>query len=71
MAFSDNLKSLREAKGIGQKALAAQLRTSVKSVSHWETGYCEPSITQLIDLADYFEITLDDLVDRKDVSARE
>lgn len=41
------------------------LNTSVKTVSHWETGYCEPSISQLIILSDYFEISIDELV-RKD-----
>lgn len=65
MAFSDNLKALRQSKNIGQKELAKILDTTVKTVSHWETGYCEPSILQLISIADYFEISLDELVERK------
>ena len=64
MAFAENLKSLRMAKDIGQKSLAWDLKTTVKSVSHWETGYSEPSISQLIAIADYFEVTLDELVGR-------
>ncbi|MBQ7831667.1 MAG: helix-turn-helix transcriptional regulator [Clostridia bacterium] len=62
MALKDNLKLLRLEKGVGQKDLAETLNVSVKTVSHWETGYTEPSIQQLIQIAEYFELTLDELV---------
>lgn len=62
--FPNNLKQLRSAKGMGQKELAGAIGTTLKTVSHWETGYSEPSIQQLIVLADYFDVTLDDLVGR-------
>lgn len=64
MAFKENLKNLRKQQGLGQKDLAKILSTTIKTVSHWETGYCEPSISQLIALADYFDITIDELVER-------
>ena len=67
MKFSDNLKALRQSSNYTQKFLAEKLNTTTKTISHWETGYTEPSIEQLILLADLFEITLDELVDR-DVS---
>lgn len=60
--FSENLKNLRLMKNIGQKELAQQLNTTVKTVSHWETGYSEPSINQLILLSDFFEVSIDELV---------
>lgn len=63
--FSEILKNLRKENGIGQRELAEALYTTVKTVSHWETGYTEPSIKQLIMLADYFEISLDELTGRK------
>ena len=53
MKFSENLKSLRSACGAGQKQIAEMLNISLKTVSHWETGYSEPSIAQLIQLADF------------------
>lgn len=62
MMFSENLKNLRLMKNIGQKELAQQLNTTVKTVSHWETGYSEPSINQLILLSDFFEVSIDELV---------
>ena len=64
MGFADNLKNLRKEQKIGQKELAERMSISVKTVSHWETGYTEPSINQLISLANFFEITIDDLVER-------
>ncbi len=63
--FPANLKLLRTAKGIGQRELAEVLDTTLKTVSHWETGYSEPSIRQLITLADFFDVSLDDLVGRE------
>ena len=64
--FGKNLKVLRRAEDIEQTKLAKALNISVKTISHWETGYTEPSISQLIQLADFFNITLDELVGRKD-----
>lgn len=65
MVFSEILKNLRNENGIGQKELAEAIFTTVKTISHWETGYTEPSIKQLIMLADFFEISLDELTGRK------
>lgn len=65
MNLSENLKGLRKAKGIGQTELAEVLNVSAKSVSHWETGYTEPSVSQLISLADYFDVSLDELLGRE------
>jgi len=64
MDFHENLKFLRKAKEIGQAKLAQILSISTKTVSHWETGYTEPSIAQLILLADFFDVTIDELVGR-------
>ena len=63
-SLGENLKQLRIAEDIGQTKLAEALNISVKSISHWETNYTEPSIAQLIQLADFFDITLDELVGR-------
>lgn len=64
MKFRETLRELRGMRNLGQQQLADLLQISVKTVSHWETGYSEPSIAQLIALADFFEVTLDDLVGR-------
>lgn len=64
MDFKTNLKILRKERNIGQIRLAEILNVSVKTISHWETGYTEPSILQLIQLADFFDLTLDELTGR-------
>ncbi|MDE5990560.1 MAG: helix-turn-helix domain-containing protein [Clostridia bacterium] len=60
--FTKNLKNLRKTLHMGQSQLADRLGISVKTVSHWETGYCEPSISQLIELAKLFNVSLDYLI---------
>ena len=64
MKFKENLKFLRRTREIGQMQLAQVLNISTKTVSHWETGYTEPSIAQLISLADFFDVSIDELVGR-------
>jgi len=66
MHFSENLKILRNEKQISQTKLATALNISTKTISHWETGYSEPSISQLIQLSNFFETTIDELVGKTD-----
>ena len=63
--FSENLKALRKASGISQKKLAACLNVSIKTISHWETNYTEPSLLQLCKLADIFDLSTDELLGRE------
>jgi len=60
--FKENLKQLRIENKLSQKELASKLDTTVKTVSHWETGYSEPSIVQIIELCNIFEISTDELL---------
>lgn len=64
MKFNENLKTFRLSQELGQKQLAEKLGISIKTVSHWETGYTEPDISQLIKIADFFKISIDELVGR-------
>ena len=58
----DNLKRLRKEGGITQQQLAVALHTTVKTISHWETGYTEPSINQILELSEFFGVDLEDLL---------
>lgn len=60
--FAKNLKEARRELGISQAELAKRLDITIKTVSHWETGYSEPSIQQILDLSEFFNITTDDLL---------
>ena len=64
MELKDCLKTMRTERAITQEQLAKKLNISLKTVSHWETGYTEPSISQLIAIADLYSVSLDELVGR-------
>ena len=65
MEFKDSVRALRQEKGFTQGSLAEKLNISLKTVSHWETGYTEPSVSQLIALAELYGVSLDELVGRE------
>lgn len=59
--FKDNLKQLRIEMGLTQKQLAEIVNVSLKTISHWEQGYSEPNINQLIILKNYFKVSYEEL----------
>ena len=59
--FKDNLKQLRIEMGLTQKELAKMLNVSYKTISHWEQGYSEPSINQIIILKKFFKVSYEEL----------
>ena len=60
--FSENLKVLRQQNNKSQNDIAKLCKTTTATVSRWENGVNEPDIYTLILLADFFEITVDELV---------
>lgn len=58
-AFSERLKELRKERGLGQIALAAALGVGKSSISLWERGESEPTLSNLVAVAQYFDVTLD------------
>ncbi|MBQ6921829.1 MAG: helix-turn-helix transcriptional regulator [Clostridia bacterium] len=66
MEFKDRLRELRKEKGVFQQDIAALVGTSKMAVSHWEKGHSEPSIAQLIVLSDFFDVSVDFLIGKKD-----
>lgn len=64
--FAENLKSLRQERGIGQVELAQKINVSKGIISLWENNLREPGMYSLIALADYFGVTVDYLVGRGD-----
>jgi len=62
--LSENIKYYRKDGKLTQKALSEKLNVSNKKLSHWENDYSQPSIEQLVMLANIFEISLDELVGR-------
>lgn len=60
------LREVRRSRGISQLKLAIDLNTNQNTISRYETGEREPGITELINLADYFNISIDYLLERTD-----
>ena len=58
------LRELRKAKGISQLKLALDLNTSQNTISRYETGEREPGLVELIKIADYFNVSVDYLLER-------
>ena len=56
-------KELRKEKGLTQEQLAERLRVSRRTVSRWETGSNMPDLDILIEMSDYYEVELRELLD--------
>lgn len=57
------LKELRTEKGITQGQLAEALNVSNRSVSRWETGNTLPDISLLVELAEYYDVDIKEIID--------
>lgn len=64
MDFGKKINELRKSKNITQDELAAELGVTAAAVSKWENGYTLPDILMLCALADFFQVTTDELLGR-------
>lgn len=60
------LKTIRESKHISQIKLAMELNMNQNTISRYENGEREPGIAELILIADYFNVSIDYLLERTD-----
>ena len=60
------LKVLREKRGISQLKLAMDLGLNQNSISRYESGAREADYKTLIALADYFDVSIDYILERTD-----
>ncbi|WP_368386126.1 helix-turn-helix domain-containing protein [Streptococcus anginosus] len=56
------LKELRKEKKLTQTELASKLDISQKSYSNWESGKAEPTLDNIIKLANILDTTTDELL---------
>ena len=66
MKFSDRLKTLRQERKVSQKDLSDLIGVTPRAWRFYESGDREPNITNLIALADFFNVSIDYLVGRSD-----
>lgn len=62
MTLGEKIYKLRTEKGISQETMANDLYVSRQAVSKWETDSSVPDLDKIKLLADYFEISIDELV---------
>lgn len=71
MFLSKNISILRKKKGLSQEKFAEKIGESSRgTVAKWETGETKPSIEQIDSMAQFFDVSLDQLV-RYDFSKNE
>lgn len=61
-----NLRAIREDRDIKQKQVAEMLNVSQNTYSQYETGVISLTAEVLIKLADYYNVSIDYLLDRTD-----
>lgn len=62
--MKNRIRELREAAGMTQADLADRLQVSVPTVSKWENGVIRPSVRNVIQLAEIFGTTMDEVCGR-------
>ena len=62
MMLAENIRTFRKERSLTQEQLAEAVGVTVGTVSKWENGNCTPDISMIMELADFFEISMDVLV---------
>lgn len=57
------LRDLRKEKELTQEQLAEKFGVSSRSVSRWENGNTMPELCILVELADYYEVDIKEIID--------
>lgn len=57
------LKTLRKEKNITQEVLAETLNVSSRTVSRWETGNNLPDISLLVELSEFYQVSIPEIID--------
>lgn len=68
VGFSTRFKQLRISKNITQDDIARQLNVSRSAIGMYEQGKREPDFEVLISIANFFDVDLDYLLGRSDIS---
>lgn len=68
LLIGENIKRMRRKRNLTQEEMAAHLGISFQSVSKWERGDGYPDITMLPALANYFGISVDELLGMSEIA---
>ena len=57
--FGEKLRYLRQERNLGQIQLAKELDVGKSTISSCELGVCEPTLSKLVAIARYFDVSID------------
>ena len=63
--YGEAMRAQRETAKLSTVELAKQIGTSHQNISRWESGKVVPNIDTCVKLADFYGITVDELIGRK------
>ena len=66
MKLGENLQAYRKKAGLSQEEFAEKCEVSRQAIAKWESGESVPTMDKLVFLADFYGITLDELVGREE-----
>ena len=62
MNFNEKLIELRKTKGLSQESLGLEINVTRQTISKWELGETTPEMNKLIELSEFFKISVDELL---------
>lgn len=71
LLIGENIKRLRRERNLTQEEVAAHLGISFQSISKWERADGYPDITMLPSLANYFGVSVDELIGMDEIAKSE
>lgn len=67
--FGNNIKELRKEKGLTQTQLAQAVGVTQGAIYFWEKEINEPTVGYILKLAEFFQVSVDDLLSHTTLSA--
>lgn len=64
------LRLIRKEKNLNQQKVAMDLNISREALSHYENGKREPSLSMLIKMSEYFNVSIDFLITGKEFTKK-
>ncbi|MBP5308354.1 MAG: helix-turn-helix transcriptional regulator [Clostridia bacterium] len=68
--LAETIKKLRIKNGMKQKELAEKLCVTAQAVSRWENGDTEPSVSTIYEMANIFNVSVDELFGKESPQAK-
>ena len=65
MSFPEKIRTLRKLNKLSQEKLAEIMNVSRQAIAKWELGKSYPDIDKLIEISNYFNISIDSLLKEK------